>query len=145
MAEQEKKKTEPAKDKNNDFQHVMSSLMEGAEGVISSKTVVGDPVVVGDTTLIPLSDVTIGAGAGSNNSTGKNAGMGGFTAKMSPSAVLILKNGGTKVVNIKNQDSITKLVDMIPEVVDRVLDQKTVKNMMNDEEAKNKAFPEKGE
>ena len=130
---------------SNDFEHVMSSLMNGAGGVISSKTVMGEPVVVGDTTLIPLNDVTIGAGAGSNNGTDKNAGMGGFTAKMSPSAVLILKNGVTKVVNVRNQDSITKLVDMIPEVVDRILEQTTVRSMMSDEEAAAAAFPEETE
>ena len=126
---------------SNDFEHVMSSLMNGAGGVISSKTVMGEPVVVGDTTLIPLSDVTIGAGAGSNNGTDKNAGMGGFTAKMSPSAVLVLKNGVTKVVNVRNQDAVTKLVDLIPEVVDRILEQPTIRSMMGNEEAVEKAFP----
>ena len=38
---------------------------------------------------------------------------------MTPSAVLVIKNGSTKLVNIKNQDTITKLLDMVPDVVDR--------------------------
>ena len=44
----------------NNFQRVMQSLLDGAGTTISSKTVVGEPVIVGDTTIIPLSDVTIG-------------------------------------------------------------------------------------
>ena len=38
---------------------------------------------------------------------------------MTPSAVLVIQNGHTKLVNIKNQDTITKLLDMVPDVMDR--------------------------
>jgi len=41
-------------------------------------------------------------------------------AKMSPSAVLVIQNGTTKLVNIKNQDTVTKILDMVPDVVDRI-------------------------
>ena len=41
---------------------------------------------------------------------------------MSPSAVLVIQDGHTKLVNIKNQDSITKILDMVPELVDKVAD-----------------------
>ena len=42
-----------------------------------------------------------------------------MTGKVSPSAVLVIKNGTTKLVNIKNQDTVTKILDMIPDVIDR--------------------------
>lgn len=128
--------------KSNNFESVIGSLLSGANGVLTSKTVVGEPVQVGDTTLIPLNDVTIGAGAGSNNGTDKNSGMGGFAAKMSPSAVLVMRGGVTKVVNIKNQDSISKLVDLIPDAVDKIVNLRASKDMMSDEEAAAQAFPE---
>lgn len=130
------------KTKSNNFESVIGSLLSGANGVLSSKTVVGEPVQVGDTTLIPLNDVTIGAGAGSNNGTDKNSGMGGFAAKMSPSAVLVMRGGVTKVVNIKNQDSISKLVDLIPDAVDKIVNLRASKDMMSDEDAAAQAFPE---
>lgn len=38
---------------------------------------------------------------------------------MTPSAVLVIKNGSTKLVNIKNQDTVTKILDMIPDIVDK--------------------------
>ena len=38
---------------------------------------------------------------------------------MTPCAVLVLQNGKTKLVNIKNQDTITKILDMVPDVVDK--------------------------
>lgn len=126
----------------NNFETVMHSLLKEAGAVLTSKTVVGEPIEVGETLLIPLSDVTVGAAAGANNGEGKNAGMGGFTAKMSPSAVLIIKNGNTKVVNIKDQNSLSRFVDMVPEVVDKLVDAHNAKNMMGEEEAVNAAFPE---
>ncbi len=131
-----------AKTRSNSFENVMHSMLESAGGVLTSKTVIGSPIHVDDTLLIPLSDVTVGAAAGSNNGQDKNAGMGGFTAKMSPSAVLIIKNGNTKVVNIKDQNSLSRLVDLVPEVVDKIVESRTAKTMMSDEEAKEKAFPE---
>ena len=42
-----------------------------------------------------------------------------MTGKVSPSAVLVIQNGTTKLVNIKNQDTVTKILDMVPDVVDK--------------------------
>ena len=36
-----------------------------------------------------------------------------------PSAVLVIQNGVTKLVNIKNQDSMTKILDMVPDFVNK--------------------------
>lgn len=38
---------------------------------------------------------------------------------MSPSAVLVIQNGTTRLVNIKNQDTITKILDMVPDAINR--------------------------
>ncbi len=126
-------------DKGNKFQTVVRSMMDSAGGVISSRTVMGDPVEVGDTILIPLSDVTIGCAAGSNNAEKKDNGMGGFSAKISPSAVLIIKDGLTKVVNIKDQNVATKLMDMVPDVIDRFMAGNP--GMIDEDDAVGIAFP----
>ena len=127
-------------EEKNSISTVVKSLMDGAEGILTSKTVVGAPVRVGDQILIPLSDVSIGCGAGSNGTDHKDKGAGGFSAKMSPTAILIIKGGQTKVVNIKDQTAITKLVDMIPDVIDKVKGGRGV--TISDEEAVRVAFPE---
>jgi uncharacterized spore protein YtfJ len=38
---------------------------------------------------------------------------------MTPCAVLVIQNGTTKLVNVKNQDGLTKILDMVPDFVDR--------------------------
>ena len=49
-----------------------------------------------------------------------------MSAKMSPSALLILQNGMTKLVKIKHQDAVTKILDMVPDFVNRFVDGKDV-------------------
>ena len=71
----------------------------------------------------------------------KGGGGGGFSAKLSPSAVLIIKDGITKVVNIKNQDAVTKALDLVPDIANRILAMKD-KTMPENKEAVDIAFPE---
>ena len=42
-----------------------------------------------------------------------------MAGKMTPCAVLVIQNGTTKLVNVKNQDGLTKILDMVPDFVDR--------------------------
>ncbi len=63
-------------------------------------------------------------GAGAKAGAGKDSSSGGMGGKMSPSAVLVIKDGQSKLVNIKNQDTITKLLDMVPDLVARFTDKK---------------------
>ena len=104
---------------DNRFKGTVESLFKGVDGIISSKTVVGDAIHIGDTIILPLVDVSFGLGAGALSSDKKEQGGGGIGGKMTPCAVLVLQNGKTKLVNIKNQDTITKILDMVPDVVDK--------------------------
>ena len=108
-----------AESKNN-FDATVSSLFKGMDSFLSAKSVVGDAVHVNDTIILPLCDVNFGVGAGAFADDKKNNAGGGMGAKTSPSAVLVIQNGTTKLVNIKNQDTVTKILDMVPDVVDRI-------------------------
>lgn len=108
----------------NKFNSTMSELFSGMDSVISSKTVVGEAIHIGDTIILPLVDVSFALGAGAFHADNKERGAGGLGGKISPSAVLVIQNGRTKLVNIKNQDTITKLLDLVPDVIDRVKEKK---------------------
>jgi uncharacterized spore protein YtfJ len=103
----------------NNFKETVNSLFKGMDTFISGKTVVGDAIHVGDTIILPLVDVTFGVGAGAYAGDKKDSGGGGMTGKITPCAVLVIANGTTKLVNIKNQDGLTKVLDMVPDFVDR--------------------------
>lgn len=112
---------------DNSFKGTVEALFKGVDGMISSKTVVGDAIHIGDTILLPLVDVSFGVGAGAFNGDKKEKGAGGIGGKITPCAVLVIQNGKTKLVNIKNQDTITKILDMVPDVVDKFTGEKEEK------------------
>ena len=103
----------------NNFKETVEALFQGMDSVVTSKTVVGEAIHINGTIILPLVDVSFGIGAGAFNAEKKEKGMGGMGGKISPSAVIVIQDGRTNLVNIKNQDTITKILDMIPDVVDR--------------------------
>ncbi|MCI8891917.1 MAG: sporulation protein [Eubacterium sp.] len=117
---------------DNSFSTTVASLFQGMDSFITTKTVVGDAVHIGDTIILPLIDVAFGVGAGAFSGENKNNGGGGMGGKITPSAVLVIQNGTTKLVNVKNQDGITKILDMIPDFV----------NKFTSKEKQNEADPE---
>lgn len=113
----------------------LKDLMHQLESFITTKTVVGEPIHIDQTILVPLVDVSFAAAAGSTASNkfvekrkekekrvdgGVGAGAGGLGAKVMPSAMLVIQNGTTQLINIRNQDSLTKLIDMIPGLLSKV-------------------------
>ena len=106
-------------EKDNTFQNTVEALFRGMDSFITTKTVVGDAIHIGDTVILPLVDVSFGVAAGAFSQEKKNNGAGGMGGKIMPSAVLVIQNGTTKLVNIKNQDGITKILDMVPDFVNK--------------------------
>ncbi len=108
------------KDTKNDFKDTVNTLVNGMESFLTSKTVVGEAIHVGDTVLLPLMDVTFGVGAGANSSdANKGTNAGGVGGRMSPSAVLVISGGTTRMVNVKSQDGLLKILDMVPDMVNK--------------------------
>ena len=102
------------------FEQTVEALVNGLESHLSTKTIIGEPIYCGDTVIFPMADVSFGVAAGSFVQEKKNNGAGGVGAKVTPSAVLILNKGTSKVVNIKDKDSINKLIDMIPDLTTKL-------------------------
>lgn len=103
----------------NSLASTVEALFKGMDGIVSTKTVVGDAIKVDNVTILPLIDVSFGIGAGEFDGEKKEKGGGGLGGKIMPSSVLVIKDGNARLVNIKNQDTITKLLDMVPELLDK--------------------------
>ncbi len=100
----------------------VSSLMTNLENFVSAKTIVGEPIQYKDVVIFPMADVSFGVAAGAFNKETKNNGAGGAGAHISPSAVLIIQNGTSKIVNIKDRDSINKIIEIVPDIMTKILD-----------------------
>lgn len=117
---------------DNSFNNTVESLFKEMDSFITTKTVVGDAIHIGDTIILPLVDVSFGVAAGAFSQEKKNNGAGGMGGKINPSAVLVIQNGVTKLVNIKNQDGMTKILDMVPDFINKFTSGKDTDDIIDD-------------
>lgn len=105
---------------DNQFNQTVESLFSGMDNFITTKTIVGEAIKVDDTIILPLADVSFGVAAGAFTQEKKNNGAGGLGGKIQASALLVInKDGSTKLVNVKNQDSMSKIIDMVPDIINK--------------------------
>ena len=90
---------------DNSFNNTVESLFKGMDSFITTKTVVGDAIHIGDTIILPLVDVSFGVAAGAFSQEKKNNGAGGMGGKINPSAVLVIQNGVTKLCLLYTSDA----------------------------------------
>jgi len=105
----------------NNFNSNIEALFGKLETFVTTKTVVGEAIQIGDVTLLPLVEVSFGAAAGASDSDKDKdkaeLGAGGVGGKITPSAILVISDGNVQLVNVKNQDSINKIIDMFPGIL----------------------------
>ena len=112
---------------DNTFSNPVEALFKGMDSFISTKTVVGEAIKIdNETTVLPLIDVSFGVGAGAfaNDDKKKNNGGGGMGGKITPNAVLVIRGGEAKIINIKNQDPITKMFELVPDLINKYKNKK---------------------
>lgn len=108
---------------NNNTKELIQELFQGMDGFIQSKTVVGEPVKLGDTVLVPLMEVSCGMASGAfvkENTKKGDGGAGAMNSRITPAAMLVIQNGRTKLIRVKNEDALSKIIDMIPEAIDKI-------------------------
>ncbi len=109
--------------RKNDFNQTVSTLFKGMDAFLTTKTVVGDPIVIGNTTIIPLVDVNFGVGAGAmGNAKGTNNAGGGMGGKLSPTAAIVIQDGLIRMMPVSEESTLSKVLDMVPGVVGKVQD-----------------------
>ena len=77
------------------LEDLMKEVSSELERLVSTKTVVGDAVTVGDTTIIPVTKVSFGFGTGGGEGKSKDneegfGGGGGAGAKIEPVAFIVV-------------------------------------------------------
>ncbi|MFZ5352136.1 MAG: GerW family sporulation protein [Bacillota bacterium] len=103
----------------------LETLFSHLQRFLSTETVVGEPIVIGETTLIPIITVSFGCGGGGGNGTDEkgNGGYGtgvGVGARITPDAIMVIKDGEVNMLPVKNKCNLDKLVSMVPEIVKKI-------------------------
>lgn len=114
---------------SNKINETFASIFEGVSALATTKKVIGEPYTVGDTTIIPFIETSVGMGVGDFSATKQAGGVG---CKVTPLACLVIQDGFTKLVSIKNQDVLTKAIDMIPDLVNKLTHKVEITEEMQD-------------
>ena len=117
-------------EKKNSLSEMMQESMAKVREMVDTNAIVGEPIRTPDgVTLIPISRVSIGFGGGGaafgnkKDASAENLGAGiGSGVRIEPVAFLIVKDGITRVmpVAVPAMNTVDRVVEMIPEVMDRV-------------------------
>ncbi len=118
----------------------LETLFSHLEKFLKTETVIGEPIVVGETTLIPIITVAFGCGGGGGGGKDEkgNDGMGtgvGVGAKISPDAVIVIRQDSVTMLPVKNRSNLEKLVGMVPEIVKKIKLKKEEKSCCAEEKS----------
>jgi uncharacterized spore protein YtfJ len=103
----------------------LNQFTEQLENLISSKTVIGDPITVGEVTLLPIIRANFGFGMGSGNADGiKRGGAsgGGGGAIITPVAIVVVKGREVDMLVIDKHESrgLAPLLEKLPLVLEKM-------------------------
>lgn len=103
----------------------MEKMFDKLDTFLKSETVIGTPLNIGAVTLVPIVTVSFGlaGGLGGGKDTKGNDGSGGgggVGARISPNAILVIKNDEVSVMPLRNQGSLEKILEMVPELVSKL-------------------------
>ncbi|MDD3225314.1 MAG: GerW family sporulation protein [Clostridium sp.] len=105
----------------------MEALFNKLENFLTTETVVGKPIEVGETTLVPIISVTFGCGTGAGfgrdkdkkSETGEGDGLGA-AAKITPDAIVVIKGESVNVLPIKGRSNMDNLLSLVPDILSKI-------------------------
>lgn len=110
----------------------LDTLFTNLEKFLKTETVVGEPIVVGETTLIPIISLSFGCGTGGRNDGTKGEcknGTGlGAAAKVTPNAVIAITGDKVTLLPITGKSNLDSILNMVPEIVSKFKFKKPGKN-----------------
>lgn len=107
---------------------LLATTMEKIRTAVDSNTIVGEPIHAEGVTLIPVSRLSFGFATGGSDFATKKAtapnfgGGSGAGVKLEPTAFLIVKGDNVRLLPVSPgpETAVERLIDMVPEVIDKV-------------------------
>lgn len=114
---------------SNSVNAKLEATISQIKSVVDVNTIIGQPIVVGNVTILPISKVTYGFASGGSdlpNKTNKDlfAGGGGAGVSLQPLAFLIVQESGVRILEIssKYNDGLDRALTMAPDIIDKIKD-----------------------
>ncbi len=103
----------------------IDTLFTRLEKFFRTETVVGEPIEIGQITLIPIINVTFGLGTGGGSGLNSDAkeelgGGAGVGAKISPDCIVVVKGDEVSLLPLNERDSLDKIIEMVPGLLKKI-------------------------
>jgi sporulation protein YtfJ len=104
---------------------LVKTVLSELRQITKTETVVGDAITVGETTIVPVSKISVGFAAGGGKKGTKNGGGEGTGggATIEPLAFFVVRGEKVDLVTIKKEDvGLGKVIDLVPQIIEKVKD-----------------------
>lgn len=106
---------------SNEIKENLESLFCNLEKYVKTEMVIGEPIVVGEVTLVPIISVSFGCGIGDGTKGSKVSGLGGGVGvRMSPNAILVIKKDEVTLLQIMEKNNLDAIYNMVPDIVSKI-------------------------
>lgn len=107
--------------KMQNTKEILDSMYNKLDNFLKTETVIGDPIEIDNVKIIPIITASFGLGGGfGEESENGGGGGGGVGCKINPDAILIIKNDDVEMLPIKSKNSLEKLFEKVPEIMDKL-------------------------
>jgi len=105
---------------------LIKSLLEGFKAVAKTETIVGEGIKAGEFTVLPVSKISLGIGAGAGTeqikASGGSGGAGGGGICVDPIAFLVVKEGEVSILNLRRGPAMLEtFFGRIPDMVEKAV------------------------
>ena len=118
-------------------QKILESMYDRLDNFMKTETVVGEPIVVDDVKIIPIISASFGLGGGfgeESKEKSSGGGGGGVGGKITPDAMLVVKDGNVEMIPVKSKATLEKLIEKVPDLVGKLEDLKGMKEEKKEKE-----------
>ena len=111
----------------------MGEIVDKVREIADANTIVGQPIVTGEVTIIPISRLSVGVGSGGTEFGSKHkkpednscfGGGAGAGINLIPVGFLVVKDGSVNLVPVAPfpTTTVALVVEMVPEAIDKITD-----------------------
>ena len=110
--------------------NMLNTTITKIREMVDANSVVGQPINLGDVTVVPISKISIGVGGAGSDYVSKNqnrhenpfGGGAGAGIKVTPIAFLVIREGHVRIMPVATPANTTadRIVEMVPDTLDRI-------------------------
>jgi len=109
-----------------DATDLIKTLLEGFKAVAKTDTIIGEGIKAGESTVLPVSKISLGIGAGAGTeqikASGGSGGAGGGGICVEPIAFLVVKDGEVSILNLRRMPAMVEaFFGKIPDMLEKAI------------------------